>query len=397
MQADAETLKQVVRESYGAVARGDLRTGGDVVAYGELLGYQQTDMAGLGEANLGLGCGSPLSFEPARRGETVLDLGSGAGFDAFVARRAVGGTGRVIGVDMTPDMLEKARANAAELHFDNVEFRHGEIEALPVESDSVDLVISNCVLNLVPDKAAAFAEIARVLKPGGRLCVSDIVRVGELPPGIAESLTAYSACGAGAVPRDEYLGLLAAVGLGEIRVLKLIEAREVLTSSCCNTGLEELPAGCLASLTVRASKPARRVLFLCTGNSCRSQIAEGWLRTLGGSRYAAYSAGLSPHGLNASAVQVMAEVGVDLSGHLSESLERYADQPFDDFITVCDRARESCPVTPPGSRTLHWSFDDPPTLVREQALEGEAALDVYRRVRDEIRVAVAAYLARATA
>ncbi|MCC7493952.1 MAG: arsenate reductase ArsC [Fimbriimonadaceae bacterium] len=137
----------------------------------------------------------------------------------------------------------------------------------------------------------------------------------------------------------------------------------------------------------------RRVLFLCTGNSCRSQMAEGWLRHLGGAAYQAYSAGLQPHGLNPLAVAVMAEVGIDLAGHTSDPLERYASTPIDDFITVCNRAAETCPLTPPGSRTLHWSFDDPPTLAREQGLTGEAELAVYRRVRDEIRAAVERYLA----
>ncbi|MBI2299604.1 MAG: arsenate reductase ArsC [Armatimonadetes bacterium] len=137
----------------------------------------------------------------------------------------------------------------------------------------------------------------------------------------------------------------------------------------------------------------RRVLFLCTGNSCRSQMAEGWLRHLAGDRFAAASAGLEPHGLNPSAVAVMREAGVDISQHTSDSLERYANEPFDDFITVCDRAAETCPLTPPGSRTLHWSFEDPPGVVRAQGLEGEAALQVYRRVRDEIRAAIEAFIA----
>lgn len=136
-----------------------------------------------------------------------------------------------------------------------------------------------------------------------------------------------------------------------------------------------------------------KVLFLCTGNSCRSQMAEGWLRHLAGDRFEAYSAGLDPHGLNPHAVAVMAEAGVNIAGQTSDEIDRYAGEQMDWFITVCDRAAESCPVTPPGSRTLHWSFPDPPALVRERGLAGEAALDVYRRVRDEVRAAVEAFVA----
>lgn len=141
------------------------------------------------------------------------------------------------------------------------------------------------------------------------------------------------------------------------------------------------------------SAASPRVLFLCTGNSCRSQMAEGWLRHLTGGRWAAHSAGLSPHGLNPHAVTVMREAGVDIAHHTSDSLETYAETPFDLFITVCDNAREACPVTPPGSRSLHWSFEDPPTIARERNLTGEDALAVYRRVRDEIRARIETLLA----
>ena len=136
----------------------------------------------------------------------------------------------------------------------------------------------------------------------------------------------------------------------------------------------------------------QRVLFLCTGNSCRSQMAEGWLRHLAGDRYEVCSAGVEAHGLNPAAVAVMAEAGVDISAHTSDLIDRYAAVPIDYFITVCNRAAESCPITPPGSTTLHWSFDDPPGLVREQGLQGEAALDVYRRVRDQVRARVEVWL-----
>ena len=137
--------------------------------------------------------------------------------------------------------------------------------------------------------------------------------------------------------------------------------------------------------------PLKRVLFLCTGNSCRSQMAEGWLRHLAGDRFEVYSAGLEQHGLNPEAVAVMAEAGIDISGHTSDAISRYARTPMDFFITVCDHAAETCPITPPGSQTLHWSFQDPPRLVREAGLSGDEARDVYRLVRDEIRQSVEAF------
>lgn len=259
MGNDAETLKSAVREAYSAVAKGQggCCGGNDVIGIAEVLGYRRDDAQAVPDgANLGLGCGAPLTFAQPRPGETVLDLGSGAGFDAFLARRAVGAEGQVIGVDMTPDMLAKARANAEKVGYTNVEFRQGEIEALPVEDASVDLVISNCVLNLVPDKARAFAEICRVLRPGGRMVVSDIVRIGDLPPEIQESLAAYAACGAGALPLAEYLGGLAEAGLERIEVLREVDARDLLVSAACANGLEKLTAGSLSSATIRAWKPA---------------------------------------------------------------------------------------------------------------------------------------------
>lgn len=269
MATDAESLKSVVRETYGRVAQGGgscCGGGGDVVLSAAAMGYDTDDADTFAEvANLGLGCGAPLNFAAAQSGETVLDLGSGAGFDAFLARREVGESGRVIGVDMTPEMLAKARFNAEKLGYANVEFREGEIEAMPVDDDSVDLVISNCVLNLVPDKDAAFREIARVLKPGGRMVVSDIVQTGGLPQAMRDNPAAYAACASGALPRADYLAKLEAAGLERIEVVREIDARALLTSAaCCGDGLEALDEGMLASVTVRAWKPAAQS-GCCTG------------------------------------------------------------------------------------------------------------------------------------
>jgi len=183
------------------------------------IGYSDTEMQSVPDgANLGLGCGNPLALEAMKPGEVVLDLGSGAGFDAFLAAARVGAEGKVIGVDMTADMLARARENAVKGGYDNVEFRLGEIEHLPVLDATVDVVISNCVINLVPDKNVAFAEAFRVLKPGGRLMVHDIVLEAELPAAIRESAAAYANCVAGAMLREEYLAAIRDAGFENVEV-----------------------------------------------------------------------------------------------------------------------------------------------------------------------------------
>lgn len=194
------------------------------------LGYSASDLAGVPkEADLGLGCGVPLGHLKLEAGETVVDLGSGPGLDALIAAKQVGNTGRVIGVDMTPEMLERARATAAKVGATNVDFRQGRLEQLPVETASVDAVTSNCVINLVPDKAAVFGEIARVLKPGGRVVVSDIVLDRPLPEAVAKDVFAWCGCVAGASDRKQYLALVEAAGLGEVEVLKDVDYLASLT------------------------------------------------------------------------------------------------------------------------------------------------------------------------
>lgn len=182
-------------------------------AYEDVAGYEPA-------ADLNLGCGVPTHLADIRPGDTVLDLGSGAGIDAFIARSIVGDDGTVIGVDMTPEMVARARANAEKLGYRNVRFLLGEIEALPVKEASVDVVISNCVLNLVPDKAEAFAEMFRVTRPGGHFCVSDIVVRGTLPASVRQSAEAYAGCVAGAQEMDDYLNLLRAQGFVDVTVLE---------------------------------------------------------------------------------------------------------------------------------------------------------------------------------
>jgi SAM-dependent methyltransferase len=204
MEESKDKIRGMVKEKYSSVARGNAVgcapscCGGppslvNISDLGKVLGYGEKDLSlAPGEANLGLGCGNPISRAELKHGEIVLDLGSGAGFDAFLAAQRVGESGKVIGVDMTPEMIKKARINAEKLNVPNVEFRHGEIEKLPVEDGSVDVVISNCVINLSPDKSAVFGEIHRTLKPGGRIVISDILRSGEMPEEIRSNPAAYT-------------------------------------------------------------------------------------------------------------------------------------------------------------------------------------------------------------
>jgi SAM-dependent methyltransferase len=199
-----DEIHSAVKEKYSTIAKGDglgcasSCCGGspslvNIMDLGKALDYAEKDLSlAPGEANLGLGCGNPISRADLKPGETVLDLGSGAGFDAFLAAKRVGESGKVIGVDMTPEMVEKARTNAEKLNMSNVDFRQGEIEKLPVEDHSVDAVISNCVINLSPDKSIVFKEIFRTLKPGGRIIISDILRSGDIPEEIRINPAAYT-------------------------------------------------------------------------------------------------------------------------------------------------------------------------------------------------------------
>jgi arsenite methyltransferase len=228
------------------------------------LGYAAVDLELLPDgANLGLGCGAPLQHLDLAPGETVLDLGAGAGIDALIAARAVGPGGHVIGVDMTPEMLAAARANADSAGAANVEFREGRLERLPVDDQSVDAVTSNCVINLVPDKRAVFAEVARILRPGGRLVISDIVLDGELPEAVLGDVMAYVGCVAGAERREDYFRMLADAGFNDIEILKDLDFLEVtekaapadVRSVLEATGIDRATVqGIVRSVTYRARK-----------------------------------------------------------------------------------------------------------------------------------------------
>jgi len=186
-----------------------------------MIGYSEDEMTAVPEgANLGLGCGNPTAMASLKEGETVLDLGAGAGFDCFLAANKVGKRGKVIGVDMTPEMIDKARANARKGKYTNVEFRLGEIENLPAADNSVDVIISNCVINLSPNKKRVFEEAFRVLSPKGRLMVSDIVLLRELPESIRENVEAYAGCISGAEIKDKYIELIQKAGFQEVRIIE---------------------------------------------------------------------------------------------------------------------------------------------------------------------------------
>ena len=223
-------IRKAVRDGYGKIAKNSGSCclpgascgcgGTSVETISQGVGYTPEEMQTVPEgANLGLGCGNPVALASLKKGEMVVDLGSGAGFDAFLAARAVGKSGRVIGVDMTPEMVDKARGNARKGDYVNVEFRLGEIENLPVADRTADVIISNCVINLSPDKERVFREAFRVLKPGGRLMVSDIVLLNRLSAALKESIEAYVGCVAGAVMKEDYLRAIREAGFADIKIV----------------------------------------------------------------------------------------------------------------------------------------------------------------------------------
>jgi arsenite methyltransferase len=270
---DPDTIKEAVRERYAGHAREKTSCCASSSCCGTtpssavlVPGYDATELGEIpADADLGLGCGNPLALQSLREGEVVVDLGAGGGIDCFLAARRVGPLGRVIGVDMTPEMVLLARRNADAAGIDNVEFRLGEIEDLPVEDEVADLIISNCVINLVPDKRKAFAEAFRVLKPGGRLSVSDIVTTEPLPPAARASVGAYVSCLGGALALDDYLAAVTEAGFADVHVVSQTayaateeEAEELLGAFDLGQAIsrEEAvrAAGLFRSVTVEATK-----------------------------------------------------------------------------------------------------------------------------------------------
>jgi arsenite methyltransferase len=273
-ELDQETVREAVRSRYAGFARADGGPGGastcacgpsstccgpaapvaagDQTEISRKLGYSDEELASVPDgANLGLGCGNPQAIAALRAGEVVLDLGAGAGFDCFLAARAVGPEGAVIGVDMTPEMVGKARENALRAGYGNVDFRLGEIEHLPVADASVDVIISNCVINLSPDKPAVFREAFRVLKPGGRLAVSDVVATAVLPEEWLDDMRLLSACVSGAATVDELKAMLEAPGFADIDIRPMEESREFIREWEPGTRLEDY----VLSASIQAVRP----------------------------------------------------------------------------------------------------------------------------------------------
>jgi ubiquinone/menaquinone biosynthesis C-methylase UbiE len=260
---DDVQIKEMVRARYGGVAAASEASccapsssccGPETTSHDKArrMGYSEAELAAVPEgANLGLGCGNPQVIAAMQRGEVVVDLGSGAGFDCFLAGRQVGDAGHVIGVDMTHEMLKKARDNAARIGAGNVEFRLGELEHLPIADNTADVVISNCVINLVPDKAQVFREALRVLKPGGRLAVSDVINVAPLPAELRADPALLCGCVTGAAPAERIEAWLSEAGFVDIRVTPNFESREMVESWASGRGVENY----IASAIVEACKP----------------------------------------------------------------------------------------------------------------------------------------------
>ena len=263
-QRSTDEVRTIVREHYGNVAKANGCGSGCCGPNPEAalqIGYAPEDLASVPEgANMGLGCGNPQAIASLRTGESVLDLGSGGGFDCFLAGRQVGPSGHVIGVDMTAEMVSKARANAKRIDAQNVEFRMGEIEHLPVADATVDVIVSNCVINLSPDKPAVLSEAFRVLRPGGRLAIADIVATSPMPTELAEKVAALTGCIAGAILQSEFESMLRAVGFENVRVTVNEDSRNFIRD-----WMPDLDAGLyVASASIEANKP---------GNDLRGHLA----------------------------------------------------------------------------------------------------------------------------
>lgn len=268
MQTD-EQLKEIVRQKYSEIALQDKETnmssccgaGGCSTEVYNIMSDDYTALAGYNaDADLGLGCGLPTQFARIKTGDTVIDLGSGAGNDCFVARHETGETGKVIGIDFTPAMIEKARENAEMRGFNNVEFRPGDIEKMPITSQVADVVVSNCVLNLVPNKYGVFQEISRVLKPGGHFSISDVVLIGALPEGLRKDAEMYAGCVSGAIQKDVYLELIHATGFVNIQIQKekpIVIPDDILNRYLSTEELHNFKSGDtgIFSITVYAEKP----------------------------------------------------------------------------------------------------------------------------------------------
>jgi SAM-dependent methyltransferase len=282
MKTSSDELKEIVKQKYSEIALQDKETNQSSCCgsgccstevynimsddYTEIHGYEP-------DADLGLGCGLPTQFAKIKKGDVVVDLGSGAGNDCFIARAETGETGKVIGIDFTPAMIEKARTNAEKLGFHNVEFRQGDIEKMPVTANIADVIVSNCVLNLVPDKDAVFKDIYRVLKPGGHFSISDVVLVGNLPDALRKDAEMYAGCVAGAIQKEVYLELIHNNGFKNITVQKektIIIPDDILSNYLSVAEMQNFKSGNIGifSVTVFAEKPTEEKAACCAPDCC---------------------------------------------------------------------------------------------------------------------------------
>ena len=282
MQTD-EQLKEIVRQKYSEIALQDKETnmssccgaGGCSTEVYNIMSDDYTNLEGYNaEADLGLGCGLPTQFAKIKKGDTVVDLGSGAGNDCFIARHETGESGKVIGIDFTTAMIDRARANAEARGFNNVEFRQGDIEHMPITSNVADVIVSNCVLNLVPNKDGVFKEIYRVLKPGGHFSISDVVLLGALPEGLRKDAEMYAGCVSGAIQKEVYLELIQANGFENITLQKekpIVIPDDILINYLSAEKIALLKSGDtgIFSITVFAQKPLTEKTSCCTpGSGC---------------------------------------------------------------------------------------------------------------------------------
>lgn len=281
MQTEEE-LKEIVRKKYSEIALQDKETnmssccgaGGCSTEVCNIMSDDYTALDGYNaDADLGLGCGLPTQFAKIKKGDVVVDLGSGAGNDCFIARHETGETGKVIGVDFTPTMIDKARKNAEVRGFNNIEFRHGDIENMPITANSADVIVSNCVLNLVPNKDAVIKDINRVLKPGGHFSISDVVLVGALPDGLRKDAEMYAGCVSGAIQKEVYLELIHANGFENVTIQKekpIIIPNDILVNYLSKEEIAQFNNGStgIFSVTVFAQKPIENKKVCVPGGGC---------------------------------------------------------------------------------------------------------------------------------
>ncbi len=396
----AQDIKEVVKEKYGQAALRVVTGAGSACCGSAPSCCGQVDpiTSNLYDANqtgelpdaavlASLGCGNPTALASLEPGETVLDLGSGGGIDVLLSARRVGRSGKAYGLDMTDEMLALARENQKKAGVENVEFLKGEIEDIPLPANSVDVVISNCVINLSADKGRVLprslprAEAGRAIRGfgrggarrGARRSAAQRGAVGRLPGGGARRKRIRAAA-RGSGFRTNRGG--ADTHLQPGRRARIPDRRRHRRGCRRATGGRQVHE----RLRARPEAAMKRVLILCTGNSARSQMAEGLLRHKAGGALEVHSAGTRPSTVRPEAIDVLAELGIDISGHRSKHVDEFLGQPFDYLITVCDNAKEACPVFPAQTRRIHWSFEDPAAVSGDQ----QARLAAFRRIRDQI-------------